>query len=199
MQGKRNGSLDLIRIVALFCVVSVHFLWNSGYYNEVVFGKRMYVMTLMYAVFMICVPLFIILTGYLMCNKQWNLGYYLGIKRTAGIYVLASIVCIVFKKYILGMDYSIGSSVLGILDFSGANYAWYVEMYLGLFILIPFLNLIYANLQKQGKIALLFSLLFLTALPSVINNYNLGGGNIRDVFLTITKRNKIIPNFWVSI
>ena len=60
----------------------------------------------------------------------------------------------------------------GIFDFTTAPYAWYIEMYIGLFLLIPFLNILYSNLQTQKQEQLLILvMLILTALPGVINIY----------------------------
>lgn len=67
---KRDIGLDLTRIVAFISVVAIHFFLNSGYYNEPVVGKRMYIMTLGRTFFGICVPLFMLLSGYLMVNKS---------------------------------------------------------------------------------------------------------------------------------
>lgn len=56
---KRDVSADIIRIFAFFLVVSMHFLGNIRFYDEIILGGRMYVMLLMRATFMICVPLFL--------------------------------------------------------------------------------------------------------------------------------------------
>jgi surface polysaccharide O-acyltransferase-like enzyme len=48
------------------------------------------------------------------------------------------------------------------------NYAWYVEMYIGLFLLSPFLNIILEKLETGKQyLWLLGTMLFMTALPSV--------------------------------
>ena len=41
----------------------------------------MFLMTLMRTAFMVCVPLFLMLTGYLMHQKQLKKGYYTGILK----------------------------------------------------------------------------------------------------------------------
>lgn len=180
-------NLDIIRIIALFCVISVHFFSYIEFYNEPTFGMKMFVMTVMRDYFMICVPLFILLTGYLMCNKKLDIKYYKGIIKTVSIYVLASIVNLIYRKVFLNEDITIINSIVKILDFSGAKYSWYIEMYIGLFVLIPFLNIIYNNLeskrQKQGLIA---TFLCLTAIPPVLNN-------------TIHSQLELLPNWWESL
>ena len=42
----RDSKLDLIRIFSLFCVIGVHFFFNSGFYDEIVTGNKMYVMSI---------------------------------------------------------------------------------------------------------------------------------------------------------
>ena len=111
---------------------------------------------------MICVPLFIILTGYLMSSKKWSGKYYLGIVKTLGIYVLASILCIIYKVHVLNTEITVKNAIFSILDFTGANYSWYIEMYIGLFLLIPFLNAMLRGLEtRKAKLALVLTLISL--------------------------------------
>lgn len=171
---KRDLNADLIRCTAVFSVVSVHFLLNTGFYYEPVEGTQMFIMCMYRSLFMACVPLFLILTGYLMWQKTLSRGYYRGILKTLEIYVLASIACLLFKKYMQGKEITFRDAVLGILDFDAANYAWYVEMYIGLFLMIPFLNLIYHGLRSQKeKQVLLATMLVITMLPKLVNNFDL--------------------------
>lgn len=47
LKKQRNINLDIIRCVAVFFVISVHFFLNNGFYSEIVVGKRMYIMVMM--------------------------------------------------------------------------------------------------------------------------------------------------------
>lgn len=180
---QRNINLDLIRCLAVFCVVSVHFFLNSGFYQSAVVGKRMYVMMIMRTFFMICVPLFVILTGYLMNKKELKLSYYYGVVKTLSIYLGACIACNIYKVIVLKTSMSIKDFIISIFDFSAAPYSGYINMYIGLFLLIPFLNILYKGLTtKKHKIFLIFSLLMCTTLPSILN----------------IKVN-LAPNYWVTM
>ncbi len=97
---KRNVALDVIRITALYCVISVHFFLNNGFYTQPVVGTRMYIMTILRTMFIVCVPLFIMLTGYLMNKKELSIRYYFGITKTIGIYLLAGLACLSYQKFI---------------------------------------------------------------------------------------------------
>lgn len=170
---KRDLNADLIRCAAVYSVLSVHFLLNNGFYSAPVVGTDMLLMCMYRSLFMACVPLFIMLTGYLMWQKQLSRGYYRGIVKTLEIYVLASIACLLFKKYVLGYEVTLKSAVLGILDFDAANYAWYIEMYIGLFLMAPFLNLAYHGLKSnKEKQVLLLTMTALTMLPKLLNIFS---------------------------
>ena len=143
----RNASMDIIRIVAAFTVLSVHFFLHNGFYSQIVEGVAMYIMVLMLTLFSVCVPLFMNLTGYLMSHKTLSRKYYSGISKTLIIFVLATLACMIFKTVHDNEPFSLKSFILGTLDFTGANYSWYIEMYIGLFLLVPFLNLAYNKLK----------------------------------------------------
>ena len=250
---RRDSSMDLIRIVAVFLVMSVHFLYHTshtvenhvklGFYNltvtgygpiegivkyiqtgdfDCLHGPLIFLMVLMKVLFSACVPLFIILTGYLMSNKTLSRHYYRGIRKTLTVFVLATIVCMFFKSIYLNpqaksafenfnfsrMLEAIGESkqygwkdyLLSIFNFSGANYAWYVEMYIGLFLIAPFLNLAYHKLgTKRKKQVLVATMIFLAILPSLVNSFRFVSADWWLNPISETKGyQKLIPAFWMG-
>ena len=250
---RRDSSMDLIRIVAVFLVMSVHFLYHTsktventakmGFYNLTVdgfgpiegivkyfqtgdptalHGPVMFLLVMMKVLFSACVPLFMILTGYLMSQKTLSRKYYLGIRKTLIVFVLATFICMTFKSINLvpaaktafehfdlqGMfeaidathKYDLKHFILSIFDFSGANYAWYVEMYIGLFLIAPFLNLAYNKLESQRKKQVLVAtLVVLTILPSLINAFRFDSAEWWLKPISKTKGyQKLIPSFWMG-
>lgn len=166
---KRDPRLDLIRALAAFLVVSVHFFLNSGYYATPMEGKGMLAMSMMRMLCMTCVPLFMLLTGYLCCHKTLTGRYYLGLVHILLTYGLCALVCLNVRLS-RGEAMSLGQRVRAVLDFTAAPYAWYVEMYVGLFLLIPFLNALWKGLEGRGaRKALIATLLALTTLPALTN------------------------------
>lgn len=173
LKKERDPNADLIRCVAVYSVLSVHFLLNTGFYSVPTVGLDMLLLCMYRSLFMICVPLFMILTGYLMQHKTLSHGYYRGLLKTLEIYVLASIACLLFKKFVLGYRVTLKTAILDILDFDAANYAWYIEMYIGLFLMIPFLNLAWHGLKNQKeKRILVFTMISLTLLPKLLNIFD---------------------------
>lgn len=172
----RNPALDIIRLFALFCVVSIHFFHYTNYYSLTIAGGRMYIATLMRTFFRICVPLFLLLSGYLMRRKKASKDYYKKLIRIVGEYILASICCMIWRASRTGDQFAdiLGAFLrqgLGILSYESAIYSWYVEMYIGLFLLIPYLNILYDSLgEKRKKQNLIFTMLLLTSIPEVVNS-----------------------------
>ena len=72
-RSKRDIGLDLTRIIAFIQVPCIHFLFKIKYYNQAIIGERMYLMTFIRVMFMTCVPLFLLLTGYLSSETRKNL------------------------------------------------------------------------------------------------------------------------------
>ncbi len=160
----------------------------------------MYFMTTVRTGFTICVPLFLVLSGYLLNKKKLSPQYYKGIVRILIIYVLSAVCCLFYKKYMIGTELSLKSCILGILDFSAANYSWYVEMYIGLFLMIPFLNLMYNGLgSKRQKQALVLTFLALTALPTLTNTFDLITPGWWQTPAISSDYTELLPDWWAVL
>lgn len=166
---QRICGLDLIRVCAIFFVIAGHFLFvNTSYMSTPMAGVSVFLQSMMLSVFFAGVPLFMMLTGYLNINKTPTKKYYKGMLRVLVAYVIFSIVTILFRNYYLGEDHSIMQWVLAILNYSAIPYAWYIEMWIGLALLAPFLNYLWRAIPTmQEKILLLVTLFILTALPDL--------------------------------
>ena len=92
---KRDSSLDILRIIAVFTVLSVHFFLHNGFYSQTIEGTPMYVAVVMRTLFSVCVPLFMLLTGYLMSKKELSKKYYSGITKTLVVFVISTLACMI--------------------------------------------------------------------------------------------------------
>lgn len=149
--------------------------------------------------FMICVPLFMMLTGYLTGGSTPCRSYYRKLVDTLGVYVLASLCCAAWDMYRGYESIRLYQLLNRIARYKAAPYAWYVEMYIGLFLLSPFLNAGYQALgEKRKKQWLLGVLLLLTALPGVVNVY------VPKLSWVMGPRSstnylKILPDYWTRL
>ncbi len=176
MEKKRLNGIDAVRVAAILFVIVLHAISLSGILD----GERtwqwsfaLYVRQLTVS----SVPLFLMLSGFLQRKKAFSLAYYKGIIPLYLSYFVISALCMV--AYAISgalngnMDLTLLTAIYKILNFSANGYAWYFEMYLGLFLVIPFLNMVYSGITtKRGKLILIGSLAFLTLLPDTIAGFS---------------------------
>ena len=186
---KRYFGVDLVRTVAVFLVLSVHFFLCNGFYDAKLNGIGMSVSVLLRWIFYNGVPLFLLLTGYLKRKKKLDKDHYKGIIHILTSYLFISILCILFRLFYLHEDVSKLKLLIGIFNFTTNDYAWYIEMYIGLFLLIPFLNTMYDGLKtKKNKQYLILTLIAMISLSPIISSIT-----IKNIKLDI------IPNWWNGI
>lgn len=168
---KRKTGLDLLRTFAILFVVGVHFFYHTDFYRVPVAGKNMIVQVALKWLFTMCVPLFMLLTGYLQTEKRPDSKYFKKLIPILGVYLFYSILSIIMRITYLNESKSILSWIKAILIFDADKYSWYINMYIGLFLLTPFLNMIHKGLNsaKDYKI-FLFILVLLTGFPAFFNS-----------------------------
>lgn len=169
---------DVVRMIAFMSVPAIHFFLNTEYYTTPVAGVRMYFMTVVLVACSVCVPLFMLLTGYLMSAKPVSiqkkeiLGFYGKSKDLILTYILATMVILLYRGTVNREDIGFRGAVMNLLGYQ--QYSWYVNMYLGCVLLIPFLNLLWNSLSTQESRRIWTAVLtVLTVLPSVFNVYDL--------------------------
>jgi surface polysaccharide O-acyltransferase-like enzyme len=180
MEKERLIGPDILRALAVICVIGGHFFALNTPFNDTPFiGCSMFFQGCLKSFMQgFGVPMFLMLSGYFCCRKEFTIKYYRGITKVLYTYVFISIV----TWLVLSESYSIKDLIFGITGFSMVGYAWYIEMYLGLFLLIPFINMALDKAfgNKTIAISLILILTLLCSLPTTIDR-----GSI-----------KLIPNYW---
>ncbi|MGI6030502.1 MAG: acyltransferase [Eubacteriales bacterium] len=180
---------DIVRFFAICFVVFVHGAGEMGIYKMNMQGTETFLFLCFRWLCYSCVPLFMVLTGYFQYRKQLNWRFYKGILPILASYGFISILAIAFRIWYWKEELSWFQWLCTIFDFTGDWYSWYVEMFIGLFLLIPFLNILYHGLPgKREKQLLIGILLFLTALPSLVSTFSAGGRML-----------DILPDYWLDI
>lgn len=99
-------------------------------------------------------------------------------------YLFFSALTYLFRTYYLYENIGLIDGIKKTLDFSLISYAWYIEMWIGLYLITPFLNLGYQAISnKKQKQVLIIILYLMTALPDFCNRYGV----------------HLVPGFWSSI
>lgn len=179
---QRDFGLDLVRAAAGVLTLSVHFFLNDGFYDTPASGRTMLLACMIRMLCMSCVPLFLLLTGYTCVSRRWSKGYYKKLLPVLAVYVLAGAACLAFRVFRMGEQFSLKDIVRQFTVYAAAPYAWYIEMYIGLFLLSPFFNAAWHSLEETGKKALVLTLVGLTALPGLVN-----------------QAGTLLPDWWVGI
>ncbi len=162
----RQPGLDLIRVFASLGVVAVHFYLNCNYYQTPLIGGKMFIMTMGRWFFMVCVPLFMMLTGYLKCNKTFGGAHFKSLIPIGFSYVLIAIIKVIISNLYYGKGYySLWTAFKAIASY---QIAWYVGMYVGLMLLVPFLNKLWEVLDDTMRKYLLVILMLVCCLPSIV-------------------------------
>jgi len=153
--------------------------------TEAIFqGPSLFIQAMGKTLFMVNVPLFLLLTGYLNLNKAVTRKYYRGLAAVLSSYLFISVVTIVFRERFMGEHISAMRWLLKITDFSAIGYAWYIEMWIGLFLLTPFLNVLWKNIAtRRHRHILMATLYLLCAFPDMFNRYGV----------------HLVPGYWEAV
>lgn len=170
---KRDTNLDLIRCIALFFVMGVHFCTHCDIYNAGYTGFIAFFTDALRTMYVPALALFLMINGYFQSKKTLSAKYYLGILKLFEMYLLSSALNMLYSHFYLGEELTVHSFLSGIINYTGTEYGWYILLYFGLFLMIPFLNIIYNSLQRRGqKRILILTFMYLSSMPfSFLNAY----------------------------
>lgn len=179
----RNIGIDIIKSLAAFLVILLHTQVN--YFDENSFtldySLRSAVFYTVRYISMCCVPLFLMSTGFLQCRKSLSAEFYIKIKSVLIPYFAITAVGEVFLHATGRRSEGLRESIYALLGYSSNGYSWYIAMFIGLYIAIPFLNTLWNALDRRSKLYLLIILATLTIAPSV---------------QSLPGTPKILPDFW---
>ena len=171
---KRNINIDIMKIISMLMIVILHMEGHGNllYSQDIHFNFSLVNWTLEG----LCLPavnLFVIITGYLMINKDINK------KRCLSLYA-----SMFFYSVVLFIIFSPQKSIFdffkSITPFSSRIY-WFMTNYFILYLLIPFLNAAINNIKEKKLSELgIIAILFFSILPMIFFyadiNQIIGGG-----------------------
>lgn len=143
MTKTRESNFELLRIFAIMGVVILHSssYFFSQYAEESLFYD--WILRGLHAIFVASVNIFLMITGFFMCNKDA-----VSIEKPFMLYLQSSLISI--GLYVLSM-------VFGNSNFSAKSFvflfvpsAWFLVIYIALFLLIPFLNIVVSQLSEKS-------------------------------------------------
>lgn len=181
--GGRNVGLDIVRSLAIINVIAGHFFINTNFNDVLLDNISIFLLGMIKTITLSGVPLFLLLTGYLNCNKiQFDLRYLKGIKKVIISYLLYCVITIIFREFYLGQEKNLVGWIHEVTSFTAIPYGWYIEMWIGLYLLTPFLNILWKALKHKEQLILMSILFFCSSLPDFTNRYGL----------------HILPEYWMK-
>lgn len=171
--GSRRSGLDIVRTIACASVIGSHFFLYTDF-NKTAFDSPEMFFQGMLSSIIIGSDLYMMLSGFLCMNKTFGKKFYFSGIKVLASYLFFSLLTIILGVYLFHNGMTWQKGILGIFSFSTIPYAWYIEMWIGLFLLAPFLNIWYKALPtKRMKKWLILILFLLTALPDFLNRYDM--------------------------
>ncbi len=162
---RRESGIDLFRILGLLFVNGLHACLYNGFYSAPQEGLAMWAANCFRWLFYGCNAMFMLLTGYLKAHKAWNKHYYKGLVAVLIGYVLTCVISYPIRYFCIGEKDTLLIWIERFFTFS--NYAWYVEMYIGLILISPIINLALQKIESTwGLLFLAGSCVFVTTLHS---------------------------------
>lgn len=167
MKAERQSNIELLRILAIMGVVILHYnnpLIGGGIgYAQNAESANLYVLYVLESLFACAVDLFMIISGYFMCQGKKH-----SLWKTVELIVqvmVFSVLTYVVRTLLHHESLSIKSLLISLLP---KNY--FVILYCGVYILSPFINKLIDQLSPKGLRKLTFILILLFAVyPTVVD------------------------------
>lgn len=175
---QRNANLDLLRIVSMLLIVFLHSIDHSGVLENAEncsIGMYFYVRCT-YALCQVCVNIYIMLSGYFMINSKFRLHKLVVLWMEAAFY--SFVLKLIFM--VTGQEsFSVVSLVSCLFPILTGRY-WFLTIYVGMYLISPFLNTLIHAMDKKRHTLLnicLFAIISMwSSLHPAIAGMNSGGG-----------------------
>ncbi|MCC4313178.1 acyltransferase [Carnobacterium maltaromaticum] len=154
---KKDPTIDFVKVLATIFVVTVHQFGDIGYYDQNLNRFTMILSSVFFEIVLTGVPIFLIISGFLLYKKEATKQYYFNIfyfliPASIGIFV-ANIFWAVHEQ-----------SLLVFLK----PLPYYVPLYTVLYLIAPFINLILKKVSKKGILCLLCLLILVIISPDLL-------------------------------
>lgn len=159
-KSEKDISLEIVRIIALFFVLFTHTgSIGSKIYTEMEAGTTEYFMFMSLDVLrMICVPLFLMISGVLLLNREETLKeiFKRRILRFVVVLIFFSFIQILWSMYTdTNYIFDLGNIFKSVYKGEIRGSYWYLYLFLAYLLILPFLRAIAIRMNNSGWIYLL--------------------------------------------
>lgn len=166
MEKQRYAFIDILRIIACFLVIVNH--TNSQIFLNSTPSATWFVSLTYFFISKVAVPVFVMISGFTMLDRQDDYGKVIKKVVRAGLALLLFSLVYYLNTYYMGAGAGIGVVHFLLTVFSGpvTNAFWYMYLYIGLLIMLPFVQKFVSALDKKDcQIYLCISLVVFSIWP----------------------------------
>lgn len=174
----RDAHLDLLRIVSMLLIILLHSIDHSGVLEQADNspGAMYFYVRFLYAATQVCVNCYVMLSGYYLVESRFRL------QKLVALWMEVSFYSFTLKALFMLTGQSAFSPVSLLTCFFPivTGRYWFITIYVGLYVIFPFLNRLIHAMKEAEHAALnlcLFALLSLwVSIHPAIAGMNSGGG-----------------------
>lgn len=175
----RNVSLDLLRIISMLMVLTLHYLGKGGLlYKSNVGEVNFIIFYILETLSIVAVNCYVLISGYFLVKSEFKPKKVLKLWIEVVFYSITVYILVVISGF---RHFSIKEAILSCFPIITKQY-WFITTYMALYILSPFINkLIYALTQVEYKkllVTVLIIFCLFNILPSKMLLDNTGGCGI---------------------
>lgn len=163
----RQSNIELLRIILMILVIAHHYVVNSGVmdqFNYFSVSAPMIYLQCFGAFGKVAINAFVLITGYFMCSGHWTIHKWIKLYLQIKLYRIVFYLLFVAVGYVPFNYHDLLETLFSTVFQYGSDYA---ETYLGLYLMIPFLNKLITSLtQREHSYLLLLLLAFFCLIPT---------------------------------
>lgn len=167
---KRQNNFEALRILAMFMVITLHYLDKSGLLTSAAepFTAASYAAWLVESFAIVAVNVYVLITGYFMCESSMKISRLLQIICQVLWYTLLIPVVLVLLGVVDAGSFNLYDLLRFVFPIHMKHY-WFVTAYVVLMLFVPFLNAAIKHLnQKQLAVVVILMTIYQTLPKSVL-------------------------------
>ena len=169
MKKQRAINIELLRVLSMLMVVAIHLFTKTGVLQELSVNSPVYYMSwILYALCMTGVNCFVLISGYFLVDASFKFEKLITLYLQVLFY---SVVMAVVTRYLLHLEPVSGFSKV-LLPVTSREY-WFISVYIGLYVLSPFVNIFVRSLDERMFKGLLIVLgILFSVIPTFLHAEN---------------------------
>ncbi len=158
VKSERKSNIELLRIIAMLCIISFHYVYKSGYVVENL-SVNSFIVKVFWLFGELGVNLFILITGYFMVNGRFSFKKLIYLILEVNFYYFISLF-IADKLGILEGEKTFRDYCLLFFPTIFNKY-WFITGYILVYTISPYLNILIHHMQKKTYQKMIITVLIL--------------------------------------